>query len=487
MNKNLTEFTEKERQQAFDRYNTIASFIDGNIKLTVIANNVGIAYQTLYSWVRKYRSKGLVGLIDKERSDSGKRRSVNKEMKTLVEGLALQKPPLSIAAIHRKVIDVAKKNNWHIPVYQTVYSIVKSLPKALTTLALEGNKEYKDKYDLLYPRKSTHSNEIWQADHSLMDIYLIDDKGKARRPWLTIIIDDYSRTIAGYYLTFYSPNTQNTSLALHQAIWYKSDKRWRICGIPDIFYTDHGSDFTSVHMQQVSADIKMNLSFSLAGQPRGRGIIERFFETVNQLFLNDLPGYTPNGKLPEKTPKMDINEFEVLLKEFLIGNYNMRIHSEIKIEPQEKWFEDGFIPRMPNSLEELDLLLLTETKERKVHQDGIHFQNIKYIEPTLAAYVGEKVVIRYDPRDIVEIRVFYEGKFLCRAISYELAGQNISLKDIIKARNKRRKELKKEISDRKELVDAYIEIHYEKDDIETQKPENSQKPEKGKLKRYFYE
>ncbi|WP_441652485.1 Mu transposase C-terminal domain-containing protein [Enterococcus faecium] len=33
---------------------------------------------------------------------------------------------------------------------------------------------------------------------------------------------------------------------------------------------------------------------------------------------------------------------------------------------------------MPNSLEELDLLLLEIPKTRKVHSDGIHFQGLRY-------------------------------------------------------------------------------------------------------------
>ena len=68
-----------------------------------------------------------------------------------------------------------------------------------------------------------------------------------------------------------------------------------VCGIPETLYTDHGSDFTSQHLEQVAADLKMALVFSIAGKPRGRGKIERFFETVNQLFLCQQPGYTPAG------------------------------------------------------------------------------------------------------------------------------------------------------------------------------------------------
>jgi putative transposase len=485
--KTLSEFSDKERQQAYKRYKIIKPYFDDAAKLNTIATENNVSYSTLSRWVRKYRTDGLIGLIDKKRTDNGKRRVISDEFRLFIEGLALQKPKPSIASIHRKAIEVAKSNNWNVPSYRTVSNIVKSINPAIITLALEGSKEYKNKYDLLFPRKSSRPNEIWQADHSLLDIWLIDDKAKHRRPWLTIIIDDFSRVITGYYLTFESPNTQNTSLTLRQAIWYKEDPRWYVCGIPETFYTDHGSDFTSLHMEQVSANIKMSLSFSLAGQPQGRGIIERFFSTINQLFLCELPGYMPNGKYPEKPPTMEINGLEALLKKFIIENYNYRVHSETEMAPYERWKTGGFIPRLPDSLEELDLLLFTVAKPRKVHKDGIHFQSLKYMDITLAAYVGEEVIIRYDPRDIAEIRVFHENAFLCRAICYELSNQNVSLKDIIRARNRRRKELKREIDDRNDVVQVYLEQpKYENSNIETANT-TAKVEKKRKLKRFFNE
>src|SRR5438034_1138635 len=54
-----------------------------------------------------------------------------------------------------------------------------------------------------------------------------------------------------------------------------------------------------------------------------------------------------------------------------------------------------------------------------------------------AAYVGEDVIIRYNPRDMAELRVYFGDTFLCRAINPELAGETIGLKDIIRARNAR--------------------------------------------------
>jgi len=53
---------------------------------------------------------------------------------------------------------------------------------------------------------------------------------------------------------------------------------------------------------------------------------------------------------------------------------------------------------------------------------------------TLAAYVGEDVTIRYDPRDLAELQVQFGDGFLCRAINPELAGETVALKDIIRAR-----------------------------------------------------
>ena len=42
----------------------------------------------------------------------------------------------------------------------------------------------------------------------------------------------------------------------------------------------------------------------------------------------------------------------------------------------------------------------------------MRFQGVRYIDPTLAACVGEAVLLRYDPRGIAEIRLSYQGKFL---------------------------------------------------------------------------
>ena len=80
----------------------------------------------------------------------------------------------------------------------------------------------------------------------------------------------------------------------------------------------------------------------------------------------------------------------------------------------------------------------------------------RYMDPTLAAYVGESVILRYDPRDVAEVRVFYQDRFLCRAICQELAGTTVSLRDIMKARNRQRRELRQFIQDRAQVVESLL-------------------------------
>jgi putative transposase len=177
-----------------------------------------------------------------------------------------------------------------------VYDLIRELPVSLLTLAHQGPKVYSEFFDLVYRREAAKPNDIWQVDHAQLDILLLKEDGTTMRPWLTIVIDDYSRAIEGYYLGFDPPSSLRTSLALRQGIWRKGHPHWHICGIPEVLYSDNGADFTSNHLEQVAADLKIRLVFSVPGKPQGRGRIERFFRTINEMFLCDLDGYTRRSR-----------------------------------------------------------------------------------------------------------------------------------------------------------------------------------------------
>ena len=85
--------------------------------------------------------------------------------------------------------------------------------------------------------------------------------------------------------------------------------------------------------------------------------------------------------------------------------------------------------------------------------------SIDYHDLTLAAYIGEDVTIRYVPRDMAEIRVYHQHRFVCRAVCQELAGQTIALKDIMQARNERRRQLRAGLDDRAAVVERLLAVH----------------------------
>ena len=67
--------------------------------------------------------------------------------------------------------------------------------------------------------------------------------------------------------------------------------------------------------------------------------------------------------------------------------------------------------------------------------------------------MGEPVTIRYDPRDLAEIRVYHHDQFLCRAVSPEIATVTVSMQDLQAARNQRRRELRQQLTARRSLVE----------------------------------
>jgi putative transposase len=449
-----------QRQAVMDRWAVLRPHVEDGVTLAAAARDAGVSRRTAQRWLAQYRSAGLVGLARAARSDRGGR-AIPDELVTVIEGLALRTPKPTVATVHCRAAALAAEHRWLVPSYSTVYAIVTGLDPGLRMLAHEGAKRYENTFELIYRRQASVPNEIWQADHTELDLWVVTPSGTPARPWLTVIEDDHARAAAGYAVSLDVPSALNTALALRQAIWRKPDPGWQICGIPAVFYTDHGSDFTSRHLETVAADLKIRLVFSLPGKPRGRGKIERLFGSINQRCLSALPGYAPAGT-PNRAgqAQLTLPELDTAIGEFLTRDYHHHVHSETRRTPAERWAAGGFLPRMPDSLEQLDLLLLTVARPRKIHPDGVHFQGLRYLDPLLAAYVGEHVIIRYDPRDLAEIRIFHRDQFLCRAICPELAGQTIALKDITAARNARRRALRHDLHDHSKIVDQLLAVHH---------------------------
>ena len=81
-----------------------------------------------------------------------------------------------------------------------------------------------------------------QIDHTLVDIQLVDDLSRAvvGRPWLTVVLDVFSRSVLGFYLSFDAPSAAGVALAIGQAVLPKQewltehslDLAWPMHGVP---------------------------------------------------------------------------------------------------------------------------------------------------------------------------------------------------------------------------------------------------------------
>lgn len=203
-------------------------------------------------------------------------------------------------------------------------------------------------------------------------------------------------------------------------------------------------------------DTHIQLIHSRVGIPQGRGKVEPFYGTVTTELLPHLPGHIPHGTNgnPVTKPAPTLEQLDSIMERFIVTEYNQRQHSETGQTPADRWSASGFIPRSPAHPEDLDLLLLTAATTRRIQRDGIQFASTRYASPVIAAYVGEDVTVRYNPRDVAEIRVYWQDTFRCREIAPELAADSVSVEELRQARVTRRPALKQQLQDRRSVADA---------------------------------
>lgn len=307
------------------------------------------------------------------------------------------------------------------------------------------------------------SNDVWQCDHTPLDVMLVDDYGVLARPNLTTIVDSYSRCVMGFYLGFDHPSSQIDALALRHAILPKSygfeyqlPKEWGTYGKPNYFYTDGGKDFTSIHItEQVAVEIGFNCS--LRRQPPDGGIVERFFRTLNDRVLRNLPGYTGSNvqERPEAVDKdacLTLKDLETVLVRYIVKEYNQHPDARSGNQSRLQRWEGGLMVD-PYLYNELDLAICLMKQERRTVQKYgcIKFENLTFRAEHLRGRAGEVVTVRFDPDDITTILVYQRNangteEFLDYAHAQGWETERLSLREL-EARNKRRREAGEEIQD----------------------------------------
>src|SRR5262249_54503629 len=88
---------------ALQRYRVIRPFLERDSSQAEVARAEGIDARTVRCWIERYRKFGLAGLARKVRRDKDTRK-LPTSLYQVIEGLALKKPRLSVATVHRHAI-----------------------------------------------------------------------------------------------------------------------------------------------------------------------------------------------------------------------------------------------------------------------------------------------------------------------------------------------------------------------------------------------
>jgi putative transposase len=262
------------------------------------------------------------------------------------------------------------------------------------------------------------SNQVWQCDHTRVDVLVVDSAGEILgRPTLSIVVDTYSRCIMGIHLGFDAPSAAVVCLALRHAILpkqyssaYELLQSWDTYGLPQYLYTDGGKDFRSQHIELVAT--QLGIVLCRRRKPSDGGIVERPFGTFNSEFFSTLPGYT-GSNVTQRSPKAEseacltLQQLERLLVRYIVDRYNQTIDARMSNQTRIGRWETGRMVQLPLLGDrELDICLMRRDR-RSVYRSGyIQFANLTYLGEHLAAYAGESVIVRYNPCDITTIYIY---------------------------------------------------------------------------------
>ncbi|MEH2286359.1 Mu transposase C-terminal domain-containing protein [Nostoc sp.] len=443
-----------------------------------VAAKLGKSVRTVRRLVKKWEQEGLAALQITTRADKGKHR-IDSDWQDFIiktykennkDGKRMSPQQVAIR-VEAKAEELGQKK---YPSYRTVYRVLqpiieeKEQKASIRSRGWHGSRlslKTRDGKDL----SVEYSNHVWQCDHTRVDLLLVDQHGELlSRPWLTMVIDTYSRCIIGINLGYDAPSSQVVAPALRHAMLpkhygseYALHCDWGTYGKPEHFYTDGGKDFRSNHLQQIG--VQLGFACHLRDRPSEGGIVERPFGTFNTDLFSTLPGYTGSNvqKRPEQAEKeasLTLRELERLLVRYIVDKYNPSIDARMGDQTRYQRWEAGLIAA-PNLISEEDLrICLMRQTRRSIYRGGyLQFENLTYRGENLAGYAGENVVLRFDPKDITTVFVYRQisskEEFLARAYAQDLETEQLSL-DEAKAMSRRIRQAGKEISNRSILAEV---------------------------------
>lgn len=272
-----------------------------------------------------------------------------------------------------------------------------------------------------------------EIDHTPVDLILVDaqDGLPLGRPTLTSVLDVATCYPLGYYLGFEPPSYLAVCEALAHAFKPKGDvcaiygaaHDWIAYGLPRTLAVDNGREFKGRSLEDACLSLGIILQYMPKMTPSFKGSIERLFRTQNSGLFHTLDGTTfanifSRGDYHSlELAKLTLHDIDRALHLFLLDYYAERFHEGLQGIPARRWerfLADGFQPRLPANVGDVDILLGRMVTRTLFHY-GVEIDGLRYNHSDLA-YLRDQlppgarqVKVKYHPGDVS--RVFIHNPF----------------------------------------------------------------------------
>lgn len=329
-------------------------YIDGRM--------IKLSETTARRWLKKYQSVGFDGLKPNGRSDVGKSRKLDSEVKHLVEYYVKEYPRLPSTQIYSRLIEdgTIKSNDVSL---STITRFVNKLKVNNKTVKGTEKKRYEKEF----------INEVWYGDTSYGPY--IYDNGVKKRVYIIALIDDASRMIVGIG-AFFEDNYVNLLKVIKTAVM--------TYGKPKMFSFDNGANFKSNQMKLLGARLGIAINYCAPRTPTSKAKIERWFRTMKDQW----------NSLIKPNDYKSLDEINESLHKY-VQTYNNRPHKSLdNSSPSNRFFNDPTSIIRLNDVE-IERSFLLEI-ERKVSADCVVVIDDQQFDVDYT-YQNKKVQLRYAP------------------------------------------------------------------------------------------
>ena len=347
-----------------------------------ICRTSGLSDRTIRRYLSQYRSEGFPGLKPTGISTRTKSEAIPSHL--LEQAIILRKEAPS-----RSVAQIIQILEWE-GLAEPGQIKRSTLQEKLT------EKGYSSRQMRMYSQmgvaarrfQKRHRNQLWQSDIKYGPYLPIGPNGTKKQVYLVVVIDDATRFVlhGAFYPTLDARIVED---AFRQAV--------QKYGVPEAVFFDNGKQYRTKWMARTCSKLGTRLVFAKPFSPSSKGKVEKFNRTVDS-FLGEAALEKPNT----------LDRLNELFQVWLTECYQNKPHSALgeKISPESAFRSDRKALRFidPDTL--ANAFLHCET--RKVDKSGcISFLDQKY-EVGLS-FIGRQVDVVYDPSDLEELTIEYEG------------------------------------------------------------------------------